>query len=136
MTITVKPTFRPESSNAVGQQVLFDLYRDGELVTSSLTAYELILRGLDSHVPSNLSQYGAAAPHDFGPVPWLQKMDHAEHAGDWHDAPLRYRVNGPGTECQKFSNKKEADKYRVFRRRFATQREAGDAWHSWAMAQD
>jgi hypothetical protein len=36
----------------------------------------------------------------------LERFDYSQ--GDWHDAPLRYSVNGPGNECQKFSTKKNA----------------------------
>jgi len=51
-----------------------------------------------------------------------------EACGDWHDKPVRYAVHGPGTEVQKFSTKKNAQKYASLRRKAATQQEAGDAY--------
>lgn len=51
-----------------------------------------------------------------------------EASGDWHDKPSRYAVKGPGAEVQKFSTKKDAQKYASLRRKAATQTEAGDAF--------
>lgn len=44
--------------------------------------------------------------------------------GDWHDKPVRYAVHGPGSEVQKFSTKKDAQKYASIRRKAATQNDA------------
>lgn len=43
-------------------------------------------------------------------------LDIPEACGDWHDKPLRYVVNGPGVERQKFALKKDAKKYASIRR--------------------
>lgn len=45
------------------------------------------------------------------------KLDRPEQCGDWHDNPLRWVVNGPRSECQKFSTKRDAEKYASIRRR-------------------
>jgi hypothetical protein len=47
-----------------------------------------------------------------------------EHCGDWHDKPVRYSVTGPNAEVQKFSTKKEAERYARMRRRAESQNEA------------
>lgn len=47
----------------------------------------------------------------------IAPLDRPEYSGDWHDKPSRYAVNGPGTECQKFSTKRDAQKYASIRRR-------------------
>lgn len=39
------------------------------------------------------------------------------HSGDWHDKPLRWTVQGPGTELQNFVTKKDAMRYRSIRKR-------------------
>lgn len=54
----------------------------------------------------------------------ISLLPHPEHCGDWHDKPLRYSVQGPANEIQKFSTKKEAIRYRSIRRQSATQHEA------------
>ena len=36
-------------------------------------------------------------------------------SGDWHDKPLRWAVNGPAGEVQKFSTRKEACRYKSLR---------------------
>jgi hypothetical protein len=46
----------------------------------------------------------------------IEKMERAERAGDWHDAPLRWIVKGPLAEAQKFSTKAEATLYARLRR--------------------
>ena len=43
-------------------------------------------------------------------------LDKPEHAGDWHDKPLRYKVVGPGAEVQKFSTKAESQRWERIRR--------------------
>ena len=52
------------------------------------------------------------------------KLNRPEHAGDWHDPLIRWGVYGPGTECQKFSTKREAQRYASTRRHADTQGEA------------
>ena len=54
-----------------------------------------------------------------------------EHHGDWHDKPLRYSVRGPGAEVQKFSTKKEAQRYASIRRRSADRQAA---YHTYAQS--
>lgn len=54
----------------------------------------------------------------------IEKLERPEHAGDWHDAPLRWVVKGPLDETQKFSTKEEATVYARIRRRSSTQVEA------------
>lgn len=39
-----------------------------------------------------------------------------EHCGDWHDKPLRWIVKC-GSKCQKFSTKRDAEKYASLWRR-------------------
>jgi len=56
----------------------------------------------------------------------LERFDYSQ--GDWHDAPLRYAVNGPSSECQKFSTKKAAQKYASLRRRSSDQSAAIKAY--------
>lgn len=48
-----------------------------------------------------------------------------EASGDWHDKPLRWLVAGPAAEVQKFSTRKDAEKYKSLRRRAASQQIAG-----------
>lgn len=38
------------------------------------------------------------------------------HDGDWHDAPLKWQVAGPGDERQNFATKKNAMLYAKIRR--------------------
>ena len=38
-----------------------------------------------------------------------------EASGDWHDKPLRYIVTGPAGEVQKFSTRKDAERYKSLR---------------------
>lgn len=47
----------------------------------------------------------------------VQKMETPKHEGDWHDAPLRWEVIGPGSELQRFSTKLNADTYAKIRRK-------------------
>lgn len=47
-----------------------------------------------------------------------------ELSGDWHDKPLRYRVTGPNAEIQKFSTKKDAERYSRIRRNSIDQMDA------------
>ena len=49
------------------------------------------------------------------------KLDSPEHCGDWHDKPIRWSVNGPGSECQKFSTKCDAQRYASVRRKLDNQ---------------
>jgi hypothetical protein len=51
----------------------------------------------------------------------ISKMERSEHQGDWHDKPLRWLVAGPESETQKFSTKKDAEKYLRLRRRSSDQ---------------
>ena len=51
----------------------------------------------------------------------LDKLERPEYHGDWHDKPLRWAVNGPRSECQKFSIKRDAQKYASIRRRSVDQ---------------
>ncbi len=44
--------------------------------------------------------------------------------GDWHDRPLRYAVQGPGSDLQLQGNKRDAIRYASIRRRSANQGEA------------
>ena len=67
-----------------------------------------------------------------GVVDWcmikIDKLSSPEHYGDWHDKPLRWAVNGPDKECQKFSTKRDAEKYASIRRRSANQTAAHAAF--------
>lgn len=47
-----------------------------------------------------------------------------EASGDWHDKPLRWAVNGPGSEIQKFTRQADARTYLQIRRQCKTQAEA------------
>lgn len=47
----------------------------------------------------------------------ISKLDCFERSGDWHDKPLRWRVDGPGAEVQKFSTRKDAEQYARLRRK-------------------
>lgn len=38
-----------------------------------------------------------------------------EASGDWHDKALRWAVTGPAGELQKFSTRKDAQKYKSLR---------------------
>jgi len=48
------------------------------------------------------------------------------YSGDWHDKPLRWSVDGPNTEVQQFSTKKDATLYRRIRRQSASLLEASN----------
>lgn len=52
------------------------------------------------------------------------RMDKPQASGDWHDKPLRWIVNGPDSEVQQFSTKKDALLYARIRRGAASQQEA------------
>jgi hypothetical protein len=54
----------------------------------------------------------------------IERLETPEHAGDWHDKPLRWIVKGPREEAQKFSTAKDASVYARIRRHSATQAEA------------
>lgn len=54
----------------------------------------------------------------------VSQMDSLEFAGDWHDKPLKWIVNGPSQEVQKFSTKKDAMRYASIRRKSASFAEA------------
>jgi hypothetical protein len=54
----------------------------------------------------------------------IEKLETPEHDGDWHDKPLRWIVNGPRKEGQKFSTKKDATLYAAIRRDSGDQQEA------------
>jgi hypothetical protein len=58
----------------------------------------------------------------------ITKLEHAEHWGDWHDPLIRWSVNGPGTECQKFCTKREAQRYATTRRHSDSQADAINVW--------
>lgn len=58
----------------------------------------------------------------------VTKLACEEHWGDWHDKPLRWSVNGPRSECQKFSTKREAMQYATLRSRSSSQFEAIKAY--------
>lgn len=47
----------------------------------------------------------------------VSKLDCFERSGDWHDKPIRWRVDGPGAEVQKFSTRKDAELYARLRRK-------------------
>ena len=55
-------------------------------------------------------------------------LERPEHAGDWHDAPLRWGVYGPANEVQKFSTKKHAILYANLRRNSYSFTEASRAF--------
>lgn len=59
--------------------------------------------------------------------PTIAKLGSAEHCGDWHDKPLRYIVTGL-PEVQKFSTKKDAEKWARLRPKFPTYNETFHAW--------
>ena len=46
----------------------------------------------------------------------ITKLQHAIRSGDWHDAPLRWSVNGPLTERQLFATKRDATVYKRLRK--------------------
>jgi hypothetical protein len=50
----------------------------------------------------------------------IEKLASPEPAADWHDAPYRWIVKGPGTEAQKFPTKREATLYKRIRSRSAS----------------
>jgi len=50
------------------------------------------------------------------------------HDGDWHDAPLRWSVQGPGSELQNFETKKKALKYASIRRKSSDSNAACNAY--------
>lgn len=43
----------------------------------------------------------------------IERLQSPEHSGDWHDKPLRWKVNGP--EVQKFATKRDAKLWARFR---------------------
>lgn len=47
----------------------------------------------------------------------VSKLERPYHSGDWHDAPLKWTVQGPGAEVQDFSRKADAEEYAKLRRR-------------------
>lgn len=49
----------------------------------------------------------------------VQQLATEIHDGDWHDKPLRWTVQGPASEVQNFSTKKDAMKYASCRRKSA-----------------
>lgn len=55
--------------------------------------------------------------------PRIEPLPHAEHCGDWHDKPLRWKVT-IGPEIQKFSTQKEAKLWVSIRRTSASFTEA------------
>lgn len=46
----------------------------------------------------------------------VARLEREIHEGDWHDAPSRWNVTGPGTEVQRFSRKVDALAYARVRR--------------------
>ena len=54
----------------------------------------------------------------------ITKLPCPEHHGDWHDKPLKWIVQGPGEECQKFANHKDSSRYSGIRRKSLNQQEA------------
>ena len=46
----------------------------------------------------------------------ITKLSSPVHSGDWHDAPLKWSVNGPLTERQLFATKRDATIYKRLRR--------------------
>ena len=50
----------------------------------------------------------------------ITKLAQPEPCGDWHDKPLRWQVEGPGTELQKFCTKADAKLYATIRSRSAS----------------
>ena len=56
----------------------------------------------------------------------ITRLERPEHAGDWHDRPLKWVVTG--AETQKFSTKKDAEGYAVCRRRASSFNEAQTLW--------
>lgn len=44
------------------------------------------------------------------------KLDQMVYSGDWHDAPLKWGVYGPGDEVQLFRTKNHAVKYKSIRK--------------------
>lgn len=60
----------------------------------------------------------------------VSRLPQPEHAGDWHDKPLRWSVDGPREECQKFSTRKDAEAYARIRRRSSDQLDAINAFRA------
>ncbi|AKF13639.1 hypothetical protein PHIN3_376 [Sinorhizobium phage phiN3] len=58
----------------------------------------------------------------------VSKLAREIHDGDWHDAPLRWQVAGPGAEIQNFSTKKDALLYAKLRRKAKSFQEASDMY--------
>jgi len=58
----------------------------------------------------------------------VQKLEHPIHAGDWHDKPLKWSVIGPDKEVQNFVTKKDAEIYRICRKRTNSRNEASQLW--------
>lgn len=46
----------------------------------------------------------------------ITKLERELHDGDWHDAPLRWKVQVEGAEHQHFSTKKQAQRWASLRR--------------------
>lgn len=44
------------------------------------------------------------------------KLDPPERSGDWHDKPPKWKAVGPGKEVQKFTIRKDAERYARLRR--------------------
>jgi len=60
----------------------------------------------------------------------VSKLARPQYSGDWHDKPLRWSVDGPRSECQKFSTKQDALQYARIRRRFMDQLDAINAYRA------
>lgn len=58
----------------------------------------------------------------------VTRMEQPEHSGDWHDKPLKWRVDGPANEVQKFQTRKNAEQYATIRRHSADFNEAHRAY--------
>jgi hypothetical protein len=58
----------------------------------------------------------------------VAKLNHAIQAGDWHDAPMRWTVTGPGSEVQHNQTRKGAELYAKIRRNSADQSTAINAY--------
>ena len=57
----------------------------------------------------------------------ITKLDRPEQSGDWHDKPLRWKVQ-TGNEVQKFATKKGAELYARIRRKATSDVEACHAF--------
>lgn len=56
----------------------------------------------------------------------ITKLDTPLYVGDWHDPPLKWRVQGPGDEVQHFSTKRNAQAYKRIRSECSDIQEAFD----------